>query len=201
MTVIREGNKAEGGHYFYQKFLRDIPITGSTKDSQVTLTEPGGSTFYLHFVGNGSEGGRPLDFENSIGMALGRALTELGATVSLRGTFILPRVGNGRRYSDVTSEGDTAFEGRVQAFFRSVLRGDKTLAARFISYPLNVNFPNRKRRKFRDSAEVLSAWNDIFTPAMITTLQRDLPHDMFVHNGMVMLGDGTPGSTPRDSQL
>jgi hypothetical protein len=68
MTVIREDNKIEGGHYFYQKFLRNIPITGSTEGSHITLTEPGGGRFHLHFVGDGSEGGRPLDFENSVGM-------------------------------------------------------------------------------------------------------------------------------------
>ena len=38
MTVSREVNKIEGGHYFYQKFLRDIPITGSIEGSHVTLT-------------------------------------------------------------------------------------------------------------------------------------------------------------------
>ena len=28
LTVTREGNNIKGGHYLYQKFLRDIPITG-----------------------------------------------------------------------------------------------------------------------------------------------------------------------------
>jgi hypothetical protein len=36
----------------------------------------------------------------------------------------------------------------------------------------------------------LAAWNDFFTPAMIAELQRALPHDMFVHNGMAMIGNG-----------
>jgi hypothetical protein len=66
LTVTREGNDIKGGHYFYQKFLRDISITGSTQGSHVTLAEEGGGTFSLDFVGNGSEGGNPLDFENSI---------------------------------------------------------------------------------------------------------------------------------------
>ena len=29
LTLILAGNRIDGGHYFYQKFLRDIPITGS----------------------------------------------------------------------------------------------------------------------------------------------------------------------------
>jgi len=43
MTIIREGDKIEGGHYFYQRYLVDIPITGTVEDgSRVTLREPGG---------------------------------------------------------------------------------------------------------------------------------------------------------------
>jgi hypothetical protein len=192
MTILRKGNRIDGGHYFYQKFLKDIPITGSVKDTQITLMEDGGGTFQLHFVGNGSAGDHPLDFENSIGMdgtwksADGTRLYP----VSLRGTLIRPGADNVHRYSDVTSESDTAFESRVQSLLRAVLHGDKNTAVRFISYPLNVNFPNGKMRKFRDSTEILAAWNDIFTPAMISELQGDLPHDMFVRNGMAMLGTG-----------
>jgi len=192
MTIIREGNKIEGGHYFYQKFLQDIPITGSTEDSQITLTEARGGTFHLHFVGNGSEGNHPLDFHYSIGMdGTWKSVDGIRTyPVSLRGTLIRSGVDNGHRYSDVTSETDAAFESRVQSLFRAVLRDHKTNAVRFISYPLTVNLPNGKRRKFRDSAELLAAWNDVFTPAMIAELQEDLPHDMFVHNGMAMLGRG-----------
>ncbi len=68
LTVKHEGSKIVGGHYFYQKYLRNIPITGATTNSQVTLAESGGGTFHLHFVGNGSEKGQPLDFDNSVGM-------------------------------------------------------------------------------------------------------------------------------------
>jgi hypothetical protein len=192
MTIICEGNKIEGGHYFYQKFLQDISITGSMQGSRITLIESGGGAFHLHFVGNGSEKGRPLDFENSIGMeGTWKSADETRSKlVSLGGTLVRPGANDQRRYGDVTSENDAAFERRTQTLFRSVLRGDKSSAVRFISYPLSVNFPNGKTKKFPDSAAVLSAWNDIFTPAMIARLQQDLPHDMFVRNGMAMLGNG-----------
>jgi hypothetical protein len=192
MTIIREGTKIEGGHYFYQNVLQDISITGSTQGSQITLIEPGGGTFQLHFVGNGSQGDHPLDFENSIGME-GTWKSADGTRsylVALRGTVARRGANNRRRYADVTSESDAAFELRVRTLLHSVLRADKSLAVQFISYPLNVNFPDGKTEKFRDSAAVLEAWNDIFTPAMIARLQEDLPHDMFVRNGMAMLGNG-----------
>jgi hypothetical protein len=192
MTVLRDGNKIEGGHYFYQQFLEDIAITGSFENSQVTLTETGGGTFRLQFVGNGSDGGRPLDFENSIGLD-GTWTSADGAStypVSLRGATIRQGDDDGSQYRDITSESPEAFETRVQTFWRAVLRGDKATAVRFISYPLRVNIARGKSKSFRSSAAVLAAWNELFTPALIDKLRDDLPHDMFVRNGAAMLGHG-----------
>jgi hypothetical protein len=191
LTVIREGNNIKGGHYFYQKFLRDIPITGSTQGSHVTLVEEGAGTFSLDFVGNGSEGGKPLDFENSIGMD-GTWSSKDGShnyAVSLRGTTIR-EADNRPRYADVTKESDAEFEKRVQSLIGAVLHGDKTAAVRLISYPLAVNGSKRKRWRLSTSAEVLAAWDNLFTPVMTTKFESALPHDMFVHQGMAMIGDG-----------
>jgi len=192
LTVKHEGNKIVGGHYFYQKYLRDIPITGATENSHVTLAESGGGTFHLHFVGNGSEKGQPLDFDNSVGMegTWTDATGKKTYPVSLDGTTIGGSADEGHRYRDVTNESDEAFEGRVQSLIRAVLHNDKAAAGRLISYPLRVNGPGRQHRTFRGSADVLAAWNDLFTPAMLAKLQAALPHDMFVHEGMAMIGDG-----------
>jgi hypothetical protein len=192
LTVKREGNKIVGGHYFYQRYLRDIPITGATENSHITLAESGGGTFHLHFVGNGSEKGQPLDFDNSVGVEGTWTDTTGKKTypVSLRGTTIGDSTDEGHRYRDVTNESDEAFEGRIQSLIRAVLRNDKAIVAQLISYPLRVNGPGQQHREFRNSAGVLTAWNDLFTPAMIAKLQAALPHDMFVHEGMAMIGDG-----------
>ena len=121
MTVKREGNKIKGGHYFYLKFLRDIPITGSTEGSHITLVESGGGAFHLHFVGNGSEKGQPLDFDDSVGMdGTWTDVTEKKTyPVSLRGTTIGDGADEGHRYRDVTNENDAAFEQRVQSLIRA----------------------------------------------------------------------------------
>jgi hypothetical protein len=191
LTVTREGNNIKGGHYFYQKFLRDIPITGSTQGSHVTLVEEGGGTFSLDFVGNGSEGSKPLDFENSIGMD-GTWTSKDGShkyAVSLRGTTIW-EADSRPRYADVTKESDAEFEKRVQSLIGAVLHGDKAAAVRLISYPLAVNGSKREHWRLRTSAEVLAAWDDLFTPAMTAKFESALPHDMFVHEGMAMIGNG-----------
>ncbi len=191
LTVTRQGNNIKGGHYFYQKFLRDIPITGSMQGSHVTLVEEGGGTFSLNFVGNGSEGGKPLDFENSIGMD-GTWTSKDGSrtyAVSLRGTTIR-EADNRPRYADVTKENDAQFEKRVQSLISAVLHGDKAAAVRLISYPFTVNGSKREHWRLRTSADVLAAWNDFFTPAMTAEFEAALPHDMFVHDGMAMIGNG-----------
>ncbi len=192
MTVVRDGNRITDGHYFCQKFLKDIPISGSAKRSLIVLTEPSGGIFHLHFVGNGGEGPRPLDFENSIGMEGTWVKSDGTRTypVSLRGTTIHEGSWDRHRYRDVTKQDDVAFERRVQSLLRAVLHGDKKNAVRFISYPMLVNFPNQATRKFRTPAGLLAAWNDVFTPVLMAKLQRALPHDMFVHNGMAMIGSG-----------
>jgi hypothetical protein len=87
-------------------------------------------------------------------------------------------------------ESDAAFEGRVQSLIRAVLRHDKATASRLISYPLRVNGPGHRQTEFHGFTDVLAAWNDLFTPAMLAKLQTALPHDMFVHEGMAMVGDG-----------
>ncbi len=192
MTIVREGNTIRGGHYFYQKFLKNIPITGWVEGSEIVLTEPGKGSFRLHFVGNGSEGQRPLDFENSIGMdgAWTSADANRTYTVSLRGTTILEGADDGHRYSTVTSDTGAAFESRVQSFCRAVLRSDRSGALRFISYPLSVHYPDGTSRRFRSRKEVLHAWDHVFTPELLAKLAGCLPHDMFVHEGMAMLGNG-----------
>ena len=192
LTVIRTGNRIQGGHYFYQKFLKDIPLTGSFDGSQITLDEMGTGTFRLHFVGSGSNGGRPLDFGNSVGME-GVWVSLDGARsypVSLGGTTIWQGAEGERRYSGVTNESDAAFEQRVQSFYLAALRGDKATASRFIHYPLHVNFANGAKKTFRNSAQLLAAWNDVFTPLLLKKLEDALPHDMSIHRDGVMLGNG-----------
>lgn len=191
LTVVREGNSIKGGHYFYQKFLRDIPITGSLRGSHITLVEAGGDAFSLDFVGNGSEGVNPLDFENSVGMD-GTWTSKDGKhsyPVSLRGTTV-GDADDRPRYADVTSESDAEFEKHVQSFIGAVLGGDKAAAVRLISYPLTINGARREHRRLRTAGDVLAAWDDLFTPSMIPKFEAALPHDMCVHQGMAMIGDG-----------
>lgn len=189
MTLVVDAGHASKGHYFYQKYLTDIPLSVNEDTSGLTLNEHDG-TFTLHFKGNGSEGGKPLNFENSVGLegtwTSGDGSKTFPVDLRLRG--LMPGPMDQRRYAMVTNESDAAFEHRVQAFYRAVLAGDRQTAAKYVSYPLRVN--GKTNKTLRTPAEFLAAWDTIFMPAYLARLRNDLPHDMFMHNGMAMIGDG-----------
>ena len=66
--LVNAAGAVVGGHFFYASDLKDIPLQAGAQGSGIILFAPGGGQFALHFKGNGSEAGKPLDFHNSIGM-------------------------------------------------------------------------------------------------------------------------------------
>ena len=189
MTLVAPKG-AEGrlaGHYFYGKFLKDIPLTGSFQGGRLTLREAGGGTFTLELVGNGTGGGKPLDFSNSIGLA--GAWTQGGKRLDVTLGNTANRPAGGRRYEQVTKETDEEFEARVQGFHRAVLAGDRAGVARFIDFPLHVN-QGGKGREIASAEQLDAAWDQVFTRACLNALKEALPHDMFVSNGRAMIGNG-----------
>lgn len=189
VLLINAAGTVTGGHYFYAKDLKDIPLKAGTQGSGLILYESEGGQFALRFKGNGSEAGKPLDFNNSIGME-GRWLkgdSSYPVALQMQGSTRGPA--NARWYEDVTSESDAAFEARVQSFYKAVIAGDRTTAARYVNFPLRIN-QNGKSRTIHSAAELSAQWNQIFTPSCIDAFKKAIPHDMFVRNGQAMLGDG-----------
>jgi hypothetical protein len=189
MTLFVAGSHSNGGHYFYQKYLTDIPLSVTEGSGGLILKEQNG-TFTLRFKGNGSEGGRPLNFENSVGLEGTWTSGDGSKTlpVNLRMQGLMPGPPDERRYAMVTNESDASFEHRVQAFYRAVMANDRATAAKYVSYPLRVN--GKTPKTLKTPAEFIAAWDTIFTPAYLARLRNDLPHDMFMHNGMAMIGNG-----------
>lgn len=189
LTVVVDGGRSGKGHYFYQKYLTDIPLTAVLDKTGLVLKERSGE-FHLRFKGNGSEGGQPLTFHNSVGLDGTWTSADNARTLPVALTLetVLPGSEDTRRYADVTGESDAAFEKRVQAFYRAVIAGDRAQAARYISYPLRVN--SKPPKVIKTPAAFVAAWDSIFSPAYLARLRNDLPHDMFVHQGMAMLGQG-----------
>lgn len=112
--IVKADNTITGGHYFYAKYLTDIPLTGALQPGTVTLKGQDGGSFDLKFKGNGSEGGKPMDFNTSVG---------LEGTWSKDGKSLPVKLDAGgmstaasRWYADVTGQSDAAFEARAQGF-------------------------------------------------------------------------------------
>lgn len=186
--TVKDGTAVDGGHYFYDSQLKDIPLTGAVAGRTVTLSAPGGEAFRLTFQGNGGEGGDGSSFATSV--ALVGTWTWGGRTlpVKLDTDFVTQGAPDGHMYADVTGESDAAFEARVAKFLKAALAGDRRTAASLVSYPLAVN--GAHALKIRSAAQLAAHWDAIFTPALLAKLKGATPHDMFVRNGQAMVADG-----------
>jgi hypothetical protein len=198
--VVNSAGIITGGHYFYAKYLKDIPLTAGTQGTGIILFEPEGGQFALRFKGNGSEAGKPLDFHNSVGLEGRWMKHDSSYPVVLQMQQSSEAAANARWYEGVTSASDAAFEARVQAFYKAVLAGDGATAAGYVDFPLRVNH-NGKGRTVASAAELAAQWNQIFTPACIDAFRRAMPHDMFVRNGQAMLGDGVAWFGAKGAQV
>lgn len=198
--LVNAKGKVIGGHYFYASDLKDIPLRAGTQGSGIILFAPKGGQFALHFKGNGSEEGKPLDFHNSVGMEGRWMKTDSSYPVKLQMEQSWQGPADARWYEDVTSESDAAFEARVQSFYKAVLAGDRAMAARYVDFPLRVNHDGRSRM-VKTAAQLSSQWGQIFTPACIDAFRNAMPHDMFVRNGQAMLGDGIAWFGPKGAQV
>jgi hypothetical protein len=188
-----------GGHYFYASHLKDIPLKAGTQGSGIILFAPEGGQFALSFKGNGSEAGKPLGFDNSIGMEGRWMKGDSSYPVKLRVEQSSQSSANARWYEGVTSESDAAFEARVQNFYKAVLASDRATAARYVDFPLRVNH-NGKSHTIKNAAQLSAEWSKIFTPATLNAFRNAMPHDMFVRNGQAMLGDGVAWFGPKGAQ-
>ncbi len=175
-------------HYFYVSQLKNIALNGSVHGQAVELQGADGSTFHLHFIGNGSNGNDPLTFYNSIGLAGTWYLNGKTLPVQLMGSHSTENPGR-RLYTGVTSRSDAEFEQMVQAALSAILSNDPVAAARYVAFPLRVNFKSG-HMTIRNASALKAAWIRTFPAPFRNVIRSTVPHEMFVHNGEAMLGNG-----------
>ena len=189
MSITVEGGSTfDAGHYFYDRQLKDIPLTGRIDGRSVTLSAPGGETFRLTLRGNGGTGGDGASFETSVGLDGTWTKGARRLPVKLGMDFVTQGPPDARLYADVTDASDTAFEALVAKFLRAALAGDRRTAASAVSYPLRVN--GAHALVVRTPAALIARWTEIFTPALLAQLKSAVPHEMFVHEGQAMIAGG-----------
>lgn len=183
-------NKTEltAAHYFYVSQRKDIPLQGKVERANVEWTGSDGSTFHLHFLGNGSNGSAPLTFYNSIGLE--GTWTQGARTLPVKLSFEHSTANPGERlYADVTSLPDADFEAMVSTIQQAILTHNTAALAAHTHFPLRVNGAQRPLI-LRTAADLDANWSRVFTPNFLAKLKRDIPHEMFTRNGQAMLGDG-----------
>lgn len=183
------GQKVAPSRYYYYRHLADIPLTGELHDGTFTLREQG-ATMTLHFVGNGSEEGDALNFDNSVGLEGNWSNGKLTLPVRLRGGGLFTASPAGHWYQFITDETDEVFEARTKGFCAAVAKGDSALAARYVHFPLRVNHGAGKYEQIRDAKQLAMQWQRIFTPDYVARIADASPHSMAVVQGNAMLGDG-----------
>jgi hypothetical protein len=193
------GNQVAPSRYYYVRHLTDIPLTGERRDGTFTLHEQG-ATMILHFVGDGSEEGAALDFDNSVGLEGNWSNGKLTLPVKLQGGGLFAAAPAGHWYQLITDETDDVFEARTKGFCTAVAKGDSALAARYVHFPLRVNHGD-KHEQIHDAKQLAEQWKRIFTPAYVTRIANASPHSMPIVQSLAMLGDGLVFFSDRGAEV
>lgn len=201
MTLIYRNDEVHGS-YFYNKYLRDIGLSGKVLNrNQIRLEEHNEqgeavAVFEGHFIEY-----RNKDPRKSYGNSTGKLDKEV-----IVGTW--QKVGHEKkmpfylaldnatyrskgegRYAAAGVEDDSVIEQSAQAFWQAVKSGDKMEVSKLISYPIYVNFSG-KRHEIKDENEFLKNYDKVFTKAFKKKIEQGVPHNMFVKYCGVMLGNG-----------
>lgn len=173
------------GVYFYKRYLKDIPLEGDLDSKgNIVLYELDSKhqkTALIKGVLNSQE-------EN---------LT--GTWSKLDGTGALPLSAHSGSMSGGTLEqrylvagvemSNDAFESKVKTFLSAVAANDKLAVASAVAFPLNANHGN-SHRVFKNRAQFLANYDQIFTARFRAVLKDCVPHNMFARDQGVMLGTG-----------
>lgn len=186
--TVRGHTELVEAHYFYVSQSKNIPLTGLVSGESVHFHGVDGSDFNLQFVGNGSNGKELLTFYNSVGLRGTWTLDNHELPTELSFSHSTANPGQ-RLYQQVTDRSDAAFEAMVNGAKDAILSGDPIATARYVHFPLLVNTPQHKLVIHTASAFETN-WSAIFTTDLVSKLRLDSTHEMFVHNGEAMLGDG-----------
>jgi hypothetical protein len=186
--TVREHTELVEAHYFYVSQSKNILLTGAVSGESVHFYGADGSDFTLHFIGNGSNGKEPLTFYNSVGLRGTWTLGKRDLPAELHFSHGTANPGQ-RLYPQVTDKSDAAFESMVNGAKDAILSGDPVATARYVHFPLLVN-TSHHNLVLHSASALETKWSAIFTPDFVAKLRLDSTHEMFVHNGEAMLGDG-----------
>jgi hypothetical protein len=196
LTLEKAGTTVSGD-YFYAKPLKDIPLEGEfITERDLVLHETdgtgvAGATFSLSFAAKDPRGhfnGSLLTNEVLMGSWSNADNTESHPVyLYLIGEMRLPA--GASRYSIAGADDDAVVEKNAEAFYSAVLRGNRTAAAKYVSYPLSF-YVKGKQVEARNRTEFLRKYDLIFTREFRARIASSIPHNMLATSEGIMLGNG-----------
>lgn len=195
MTLVYNGNDVSGV-YFYNKYLKDIKITGKIFEGNKIILKEYDKNNKIVAVFDG----KFTDFSEITGKITNkiiagrwkRADKNMNMKFYLEFFKSMPRQKGYGRYG--TFEMDKVIEKSAQSFCKAVKNNDSKKVAEFIKYPIKAKFDG-KWRKIENKRELIKNYNKIFTPSFRLRIISSVPHNMnasfsYHRTSGVMLGDG-----------
>jgi hypothetical protein len=194
LSLYGKGQELEG-LYFYKKHFKDISLAGRyTAPRDISLAETDSTnklrgTFLLHFPEHDPhfQTIEPLQAE----ILRGKWVNEDGKTtydVYLQLDHECSPPGQSR-YAVAGATNDEVVEKNAQAFYHAVLSGNRSAAAKYVSYPATF-FEQGKQKQIDNAADFLKYYEHIFTTAFVAQISQGIPHHMFANSQGIMLADG-----------
>lgn len=193
MTLIMQGQDVHGV-YFYNKWLKDIPIKGSLKDNRsVVLKEYDAkgivtAVFKARFADRAPEyGDSQLKYE-----VLEGTWSRPDGSESKKFRVLLDNAtyrpqGKGRYYV-AGFDDDRAVESFAQKFWKAVVSKDREKVAGMVAYPVKVTIAG-KDVEIKNKAALIKNYDHIFNKDFYERVKSAVPHNLFAKASGVMLGD------------
>jgi hypothetical protein len=194
MSLFGGGTELTGS-YFYFRHQVDIPLTGSYSGARdITLIEKQSdgtprATFTLHDVEHDPRFSSKVPLQGEILQGTWASSDgKKSLLVFLQMATNCPKPGD-RWYPIAGDTDDQTVEQNAKAFYEAILHGNRTEAAKYVSYPCTY-IRNGKRLSLKESAEFLQQYEQIFSPAFVAEIAKDVPHHMFSNWQGIMIADG-----------
>lgn len=194
MSLYSNGTELTGS-YFYFRHLVDIPLSGSYSGARdITLVEKQlngtpHAIFTLHFAEHDPRYSSTEQLQGDVLQGIWASSDgSKGLPVSLQMEANCPKPGD-RWYPIAGDTNDQTVEQNAKAFYDAVLHGNRADAAKYVSYPCTYVL-NGKRLSSKDPAEFLKQYAQIFSPAFVAGIAKDVPHHMFSNWQGIMIADG-----------
>jgi len=194
-ATLTVSNGEVTGVYFYVTQLKDIHLEGRViDDTRLVLDElsPDGKVearFEGEYVKRDPRG--KLKGELSCEILVGSWKSNEGKTKLPFALYLKDQTYGTleHRYSLAGASDDFLINSKAKRFRDAVIKGDKRTVASAVRYPIQVKIAGHPKT-IRTARELISEYDLVFSPEFKKSIATAIPHNMFVRDVGIMLGNG-----------